>query len=311
MALIEPHTVVITANAWRPNGRAAACVFVSSSAIESAGTATWPESTAARYALYRTPLPRRTVPLSVSSQVRNRYTSPDLRWAFKTGAPGVGAGTRAGSCSAGFSSAWPHAAPRRQPLNRRTLSTRQVMRGKVKQRSRARPRVEDPLPLPRGHHVPIDHVAHDARDGGVPARLGREPALPLDLVEGRGERLAVEPPRRAPQALCRHAPAQHRGSGEQPLRVRAQTPEAHANRGDDRVGALPRRRLVERLERLGPRAAALLAEVEAPGDRVQQLDRQQRNAGRVGGDPPGDAIELDIAVAWQRPARQGAEGVVA
>src|SRR3989442_2884629 len=271
MTLMDPHTVVITASAWRPNGCAAPCVFVSSSAIESAGTATWPESTAARYASYRTPLPRSTVPLSVSSQLRNRYTAPDFRWAFKSGASRVGSGTRAGSCSAGFSSAWPHAAPRRQPLNRRTLSTRQAMRGRVKQRSRARPRVANALPLPRGHHVPIDHVAHDARDGGVPPRLGREPALPLELVERSSERLAVEPPRRAPQALGRHAPAQHRGGGEQPLRVRAQTPEAHANRGDDRVGELPRQRLVERLERLGPRPAPPLPGVAAPGDRLHQL----------------------------------------
>src|SRR5438046_8778352 len=49
-------------------------------------------------------------------------------------------------------------------------------------------RATDSLAVPSGDHVPIDHVTHDPRNECVASRLGREPALPLELVQRLGQR---------------------------------------------------------------------------------------------------------------------------
>src|SRR2546422_150241 len=81
---------------------------------------------------------------------------------------------------------------------------------------RAIDRREDPLPLTLGDHVPLHHVAHDARDQRVAAWLRREPALPFELVERRVEPLPAEA-RAAAKRLTRHPPADDRGDRERAL----------------------------------------------------------------------------------------------
>src|SRR2546426_12294655 len=126
-------------------------------------------------------------------------------------------------------------------------------------------------------------------------------------VEGR-----VEPPpaeaRAAAKRLTRPPPADDRGDRERALRLGSEPAEPDADRGDHGVRELARQRLVQGLEGFGPRALGL-AQVEAHRNGVKQLDREQRDACRVGANPARQAIELELVVLRQRPVGEIAQRV--
>src|SRR5947207_542162 len=93
------------------------------------------------------------------------------------------------------------------------------------------------LAVPSGDHVPIDHVTHDPRNECVASRLGREPALPLELVQRLGQRFSGDA-RGLPEPRPGDPAPEHCRCHERPLRIRRQATEVDPDRRHDVVRQL-------------------------------------------------------------------------
>src|SRR5512146_866230 len=162
--------------------------------------------------------------------------------------------------------------------------------------------VQQALNLPLEHQVLFYHLAHDAGDECVPPGIGREPSGPFELVQRFRDLRCVEL-RDTHEPRCHDGPLEDGDRLQDELRRWAQAPEAHADRRDDPLGQVAGQRLIERLERLGPRSPDLV-QIQPRDHGAQQLDHQQREAGGVGAHPAGEAIESRLVETRRRPARQ-------
>jgi len=90
------------------------------------------------------------------------------------------------------------------------------------------------------------------------------------------------------------------------LSTRTQPAKSHANSGEHGVGEIARHGLVQRLVGLGPGPRGP-PKIQPQGHGPEQLYRQEREAGRVGGHPADYPLDLDIAEAGQHPPGEGAQ----
>ena len=129
--------------------------------------------------------------------------------------------------------------------------------------------------------------------------------MPLQLVQRPDHFLRLQR-QRAFQQGWGHQIAQYGGGGEHPLGRRAQPPNPDADGGDHRVRKVAGQALIEGPKRLRP-CSRNGAEIEAERDCPQELNREQRQSGRIGRNPAHHAVDGNRVVTRQHSLRQVAE----